>query len=101
MSEKTVSGTEEKTADLLKEPGRFAIILHNDDYTTMDFVVTVLKEIFHKNAMDANKIMLDVHKKGRGRVGVFPYDIAATKMFQVENRAAKAGYPLKCTMEKE
>ncbi len=101
MSEKTVSYTEEKSSDKVKEPGRFAIILHNDNYTTMDFVVTVLKEVFHKPSMEANSIMLDVHKKGRGKVGIYPYDIAATKVYQVENKAARAGYPLKCTMERE
>ena len=101
MAEKTVLGTEEKTMNQVREPGKFSVILLNDNYTTMDFVVTVLREIFHKSAIEANRIMLDVHRKGKGRVGVYPYDIAATKVVQVESRAARAGFPLKCTMEKE
>lgn len=101
MAEKTVFSTESRTEDQVKEPGRYTIILHNDNYTTMDFVVSVLREIFHKPAIEANRIMLDVHRKGKGRVGVYPYDIAATKLYQVENMASRSGFPLKCTMERE
>lgn len=85
----------------IKEPGRYTLLLHNDNYTTMDFVVEILKEVFHKSPIDANKIMLDVHQKGKGQVATYTYDIAATKIYQVEHRAGKAGFPLKCTMERE
>ena len=101
MAEKTLFGVKENVKDETKEPGKFAVILHNDNYTTMNFVVTILKEVFNKTPIEANKLMLDVHKNGRSRVAVYTYDIAATKVFQVENRSAQAGFPLKCTMEKE
>ncbi len=101
MGEKTLLDTEENVKDEIKEPGKFAVLLHNDNYTTMDFVVIILKEVFHKTPIEANKIMLDVHKNGCSKVAVYPYDIAATKVYQVENRSAQAGFPLKCTMEKE
>ena len=101
MAEKTSSIIEENVKDEIKEPGKFAVILHNDHYTTMDFVVTILKEVFRKTPIEANKLMLEVHKNGRSKVAVYPYDIAATKVCQVENRSAQAGYPLRCTMERE
>ncbi|MCL2793123.1 MAG: ATP-dependent Clp protease adaptor ClpS [Spirochaetaceae bacterium] len=101
MAEKTLFDVEENVKDEVKEPGKFVVILHNDHYTTMDFVVTILKEVFHKTPAEANKLMLDVHKNGRSKVAVYPYDIAATKVCQVENLSARAGFPLRCTMEKE
>jgi ATP-dependent Clp protease adaptor protein ClpS len=84
----------------LKEPDEYRVILLNDDYTTMEFVVTVLMAVFHKPLLDAQKIMLDVHRKGRGTVGVYTYDIAVTKINQVHELARQNGFPLKCTMEK-
>lgn len=90
----------EDVEEELKEPEMYLVVLHNDHYTTMDFVVTVLIEVFHKPAPEATKIMLDVHKKGKGLVGTYPYDIAATKVSQVRAMAKKAEYPLKCTMER-
>lgn len=84
----------------LKEPDQYRVILLNDDYTTMEFVVTVLVAVFHKSLMDAQLIMLDVHRKGRGDVGVYIYDIAATKINQVHELARQNGFPLKCIMEK-
>ena len=84
----------------LKEPEEYRIILLNDDYTTMEFVVSVLMTVFHKALPEATRIMLDVHKKGKGTVGVFSYDIAVTKINQVHQLARQNGFPLKCTMEK-
>lgn len=84
----------------VKDPEEYRVILLNDDYTTMEFVVAVIITIFHKGLAEATRIMLDVHKKGRGTVGVYPFDIAATKMDQVHSLAKENGYPLKCTMEK-
>ena len=75
------------------------MILLNDDYTTMDFVIDVLMEIFHKSIEDANKIMLDVHKKGRGVVGVYTWDIAVTKTEQVHAAAKANEFPLMCIVE--
>lgn len=82
------------------EPDEYRVILLNDDYTTMEFVVTVLMAVFHKSLIDAQKIMLDVHRKGRGVVGVYSYDIAVTKINQVHEVAKQNGFPLKCIMEK-
>ena len=101
MGEKTVYKNEDKAEDKLEEPGHYRILLHNDDYTTMDFVVDILKSVFRKSIPEANKIMLEVHNKGFGLVGRYTYDIAATKVMQVENKASRAGYPLRCTLEKE
>jgi len=84
----------------LKEPNMYRILLLNDDYTTQDFVVEVLITIFHKQPVEATRIMLDVHKKGRGTVGLYPYDIASTKVTQVTELARQREFPLKCLMEK-
>lgn len=83
----------------LEEPRMFRVILHNDHYTTMDFVVEVLTRIFHKPAAEATRIMLDVHKKGIGIVGVYTLDIAATKVVQVDILAREQQFPLKCSYE--
>ena len=90
----------EEIQEELKEPEMYRVILHNDHYTTMEFVVEVIMKVFHKNIIEATKIMLDVHKSGIGMVGVYTYDIAATKVAQVRYMAKKREYPLKCTMEK-
>lgn len=77
----------------------FRVVLHNDDYTTMEFVVEVLVSVFRKDIISATKIMLDVHRKGRGLVGMYTYDIARTKSEQVHRMAREREYPLKCTVE--
>lgn len=83
----------------LKEPEQFRVVLLNDDFTTKEFVIAVLIAIFHKKHEDANDIMEDVHKKGRGVVGVYTYDIAATRCLQVHEVARQNGFPLRCVME--
>jgi ATP-dependent Clp protease adaptor protein ClpS len=83
----------------LKEPDMYKVVLHNDDYTTKEFVVEVLQIVFQKPAIEATKIMMDVHKKGRGVVGVYTWDIAQTKVAQVHRLAKEQEYPLKCTIE--
>jgi len=95
IKDKPTSKKDEK----LKEPEEFKVILLNDHYTTMEFVVEVLMVIFHKNIIDANRIMLDVHKKGKGVVGVYPWDIAATKTEQVHSAARANEFPLRCVVE--
>ena len=85
----------------LKEPSMYRVILHNDDFTTMDFVVMVLMEIFHKTGDEAENIMLAVHEKGSATCGVYPKEIAEFRVGQVARRANEAGFPLRCTMEKE
>jgi ATP-dependent Clp protease adaptor protein ClpS len=83
----------------IREPKMYRVILHNDDYSTMDFVIEVLISIFHKPAADATRIMLDVHKKGKGICGVYTYDIAATRVAKVHQLAKKREFPLKCSLE--
>jgi len=84
-----------------KKPKLYRVILNNDDYTSMEFVVEVLVKIFHKNATEATIIMMDVHEKGRGIVGVYPYDIALTKVIQVEEMATEREFPLNASIEEE
>ncbi|MGE5343551.1 MAG: ATP-dependent Clp protease adapter ClpS [Candidatus Omnitrophota bacterium] len=83
----------------VKKPKMYRVILFNDDYTSMDFVVNILMAIFDKPAAEANKIMLDVHKKGQGVCGVYTYDIAMTKINQVHYEAQQEGFPLRCGYE--
>ncbi len=83
----------------LKEPDMYKVVLHNDDYTTKEFVVEVLQTVFHKPAIEATKIMMDVHKRGKGVVGVYTWDIAQTKVAQVHQMAKEREYPLKCSVE--
>lgn len=83
-----------------KEPDEYRVILLNDDYTTMEFVVAVIMSVFHRELLDATRIMLDVHRKGKGVVGTYTYDIAATKINRVHEMARENGFPLKCIMEK-
>ncbi len=82
-------------------PRRYQVILHNDDYTTMEFVVDVLIRFFSKNVAEAQHIMLHVHHKGYGIVDTFPRDIAETKAEQVMDYAKEHGHPLRCTAEPE
>jgi ATP-dependent Clp protease adaptor protein ClpS len=84
----------------IKEPPMYKVLLHNDDYTTMDFVVQVLMLVFHKSVEQATQIMLNVHKRGIGMCGLFTYEVAETKVETVTRLARENGHPLKCTMEK-
>jgi ATP-dependent Clp protease adaptor protein ClpS len=83
----------------LKEPDMYKVVLHNDDYTTKEFVVEVIQVVFHKPAIEATKIMMDVHKRGKGVVGVYTWDIAQTKVAQVRQMAKEREFPLKCSVE--
>lgn len=85
----------------IKEPPHYKVLLHNDDVTTMDFVVGILERIFHKNKDEATSIMLNVHNNGVGLCGVYTHEIAESKVKLVHRDAWLAGFPLKCTMEKE
>ena len=95
----TLPEGEVKDEQEIKEPKLYRVILHNDNYTTMDFVIEILISIFHKPAAEATRIMLDVHKKGKGICGVYQYDIAATKVAQVHTLANRREFPLKCSLE--
>ncbi|MDY0162982.1 ATP-dependent Clp protease adapter ClpS [Desulfobotulus sp.] len=90
-----------KEDEAQKEPPLYKVLLHNDDYTTMDFVVEVLISIFHKTLEDATQIMLNVHRSGIGLCGVYPYEIAESKVDAVTLHARAHGFPLKASMEKE
>jgi len=95
IKDKPVSKTNEKN----KEPEQFKVILLNDHFTPMDFVVEILMQIFHKDTDDAFRIMLNVHNKGKAVVGVYTWDIAVTKTEQVHAQAVENQYPLKCVIE--
>jgi len=82
-------------------PKRYKVYLLNDDYTSMDFVIDILMGIFHKTYEEAEKIMLEIHKKDRAVCGVYTYEIAETKIAQVVKKAKDNGFPLKATMEEE
>ena len=82
-----------------KRPVMYRVILHNDDYTTMDFVVWVLRKVFHKSETSATALMLNIHHKGMGIAGVYTRDIAETKVAQVTHLAQEHGMPLLCTCE--
>jgi ATP-dependent Clp protease adaptor protein ClpS len=90
---------EEDVRDELQQPPKYAVVLLNDDYTTMEFVVEVLQRFFKKTGEEAMQIMLRVHQEGRGVAGVYSHDIAETKVFQVHQLAKSRGYPLHCVIE--
>jgi ATP-dependent Clp protease adaptor protein ClpS len=96
----TIRDVDVRTDREIKEPPMYKVLLHNDDYTTMDFVVQVLMLVFHKSVEQATEIMLNVHKRGIGVCGLFPYEVAETKVETVTRLARANGHPLKCTMEK-
>ncbi|SFB27118.1 ATP-dependent Clp protease adaptor protein ClpS [Acetitomaculum ruminis DSM 5522] len=95
----TKGATKEKTNDMVHKPKRYKVIMHNDDFTTMDFVVEILIEIFHKNQLEAENLMMCVHRQGSAVVGVYPLDIARTKINDATNLAKQEGFPFKLTME--
>ncbi len=91
----------ERTRQETKRPELYKVLLLNDDYTTMDFVVEVLETIFNKQPAEAFRIMMMVHTQGKGLCGVYPFEIAETKVEAVINRARDSGFPLKAAMEPE
>jgi len=99
MPEDTIFKNKFKEKIDIQRPKLYKVILHNDDYTTMDFVIEILITVFSKPVSEATKIMLDVHKKGKGIVGLFTYDIAQTKTTIVDAMAREKQYPLKTSIE--
>ena len=95
----TKDAVKEKSSSKIKEPRQYNVVMHNDDFTTMDFVVEVLVDIFHKDQVTAQAIMLNVHKKGKAVVGKYPYDIASTKVNAALTRAKSQGFPFRMTLE--
>ena len=95
------TGLVTKTRPKTKKPSLYKVLLLNDDYTPMEFVVHVLERFFHKNRDEATRIMWHVHQKGVGVCGVFTYEVAETKVAQVMDLARQNQHPLQCRMEKE
>ncbi|MEC9367962.1 MAG: ATP-dependent Clp protease adapter ClpS [Pseudomonadota bacterium] len=95
------TGMVTKTRPKTQKPSLYKVLLLNDDYTPMDFVVYVLERFFAKGREDATRIMLHVHQKGVGICGVYTYEVAETKVAQVMNFARQHQHPLQCTLEKD
>ena len=83
----------------VRKPGHYRVIMHNDDFTSMEFVVEILMDIFHKEEMEAERLMLMVHQSGKAAVGSYPYDIAVTKVQSAAARAKEEGFPFRMTVE--
>jgi len=98
---KTENDASVKTRKTIKEPPMYRVLLHNDNYTTMEFVIEVLITVFRKTPETATQIMLNVHKLGIGVCGTYSYELAETKVDSVHLLAGEHGFPLKCSMEKE
>lgn len=94
------SNIKERDRSDIKEPGRYNVIFHNDDFTPMEFVTLVLKHIFFKSDADAESLMLKVHHQGKAIVGVYSYDIAMTKASETTSCARRNRYPLRVTVSK-
>jgi ATP-dependent Clp protease adaptor protein ClpS len=91
----------ERTRQETKEPPLYKVILLNDDYTTMEFVVLVLEQVFLKSPAEAFRVMMHVHTQGKGLCGLYPHDIAETKIETVHEMAKEHGFPLRADMEAE
>ncbi len=98
---KSDTGTITRVKPKTKRPNLYRVLLLNDDYTPMEFVVLVLQDVFNKTREDAMQIMLHVHQKGVGECGVYPYEVAETKVTRVMDTARKNQHPLQCVMEKQ
>jgi ATP-dependent Clp protease adaptor protein ClpS len=96
----TKEDTDVRSHQDVSEPSMYKVLLHNDDYTTMEFVVQVLMLVFHKTIETATQIMLNVHQRGVGMCGLYTFEVAETKVESVTRMARENGHPLKCTMEK-
>lgn len=95
------TGVAVKSRPKTKKPAMYKVLMLNDDYTPMEFVVFVLEQFFNKNREQATRIMLHVHQKGVGVCGVYTFEVAETKVAQVMDLARRNEHPLQCTMEKE
>ena len=91
--------TREKTKINIREPKHYRVIMHNDDFTSMDFVVEILTDIFRKAPPEAERLMLMVHESGRAAIGSYPYDMAVTKVNAATARAKSQGFPFRMTVE--
>lgn len=91
--------TKQKDEVKIKKPKNYKVVMYNDDYTTMEFVINILVNVFNKNLVEAEKIMIDVHKRGKGVAGIYSYDIAITKVSTAMSMAKEEGFPFKLTVE--
>jgi ATP-dependent Clp protease adaptor protein ClpS len=96
----TTGDVREKTSNQTREPDDWRVLLLNDDYTPMDFVVEILETIFHRHPAEAYRVMMQVHTRGSGVAGVYSHEVAETKVVQVVELAQQSGYPLQATMER-
>ncbi|MCW2247368.1 ATP-dependent Clp protease adaptor protein ClpS [Azospirillum fermentarium] len=99
--EGSTTGIVVKTKPKTKKPSMYKVLMLNDDYTPMEFVVHVLERFFHKSREEATRIMMHVHRRGVGICGVFTYEVAETKVTQVMDFARQNQHPLQCTLEKD
>jgi ATP-dependent Clp protease adaptor protein ClpS len=99
--QKREGGVAEKTRPRTVEPKLYRVLLHNDDYTTMEFVISVLESVFGKSPAEAYRVMMHVHTQGVGVAGIYPFEVAETKVAMVLERAKDSGHPLRCSMEPE
>ena len=97
--ERTDGAVKERTETRKQEPSHYKVVLLNDDYTTMEFVVRVLESVFEKSPAEAYRIMMQVHQNGRGMAGVYPWEVAETKVETVTSLARREGFPLRATIE--
>ena len=91
--------TKQKNQVKIRKPKNYKVVMYNDDYTTMEFVINILVNVFNKKLVEAEKIMIDVHKKGKGVAGIYSYDIAITKVSTAMSMAKQEGFPFKLTVE--
>ena len=101
MDKQSDLGLKDKQRHKIEPPKKYKVILHNDDYTSMDFVVIILEQLFHRSKAEATRIMLNVHNKGKGIAGVYTREIAETKVAQVRSAAIQQGVPLLAESEPE
>ena len=98
---KEQSSTRERSRTNLKEPRRYKVTIYNDDFTTMEFVVMILTQVFFKSESEAEALMLKVHHSDKTVVGIYSYDVATSKARKATNMAREQGYPLRLTVEPE
>jgi ATP-dependent Clp protease adaptor protein ClpS len=99
--DRTSGAVKEKVQSKHQEPRQFKVVLLNDDYTTMEFVIHVLESLFQKSPAEAYRIMMQVHHNGRGVAGVYSWEVAETKADTVASLAGAAGFPLRATVEED
>ena len=97
--ERTGGAVKERARGETKEPSQYGVVLLNDDYTPMDFVVEVLETLFQKSPAEAYRVMMQVHREGRGLAGIYPWEVAETKVDALLTRARDAGHPLQAVIE--